>query len=139
MSKHAIIVIKNKNNEYLQYFDKRWNSFLFPNCKLGEQFNNDTIVDYVSEILKIDRNYVECSYIEEKVHTKFSESAKKMKEYDHFIFSIKIIEMPEIMKQETFNINGSNYKWYSYNELINDERIQEVNGDVVDFIKELNL
>ena len=28
MGKHAIIVIKNNNNEYLQYFDQRWNSFL---------------------------------------------------------------------------------------------------------------
>lgn len=135
MTKHAIIVIKNKNNEYLQYFDRRWDSLLFPNCKLGEQFNNDTIVDYVSEILKIDINYIKCS----KVHIKFSESAKKMKEYDYFIFSIKIIKMPDVMNQETFNINGLNYVWYSYNELVNDERMQKVNSDIVGFIKELNL
>jgi len=25
---HAIIIIKNNENKYLQYFDKRWNSYL---------------------------------------------------------------------------------------------------------------
>lgn len=139
MNRHAIIVIKNKDNEYLQYFDKRWSSPLFPNCKLEEKFTNNTIIEYIERILKIDKSYVECTYIGEKIHTKFSESAKQMKEYDHFIFSIKIIEMSEIMRQGTFYINGLNYKWYSYNELINDERIQEVNGDIVGFIKEWNL
>lgn len=138
MGKHAIIVIKNKNNEYLQYFDNRWDTLLFPNCKLIEQFNNN-VADYVSEILNIDQDYIRCIYIEEKVHTKFSESAKRMKEYDHFIYSVELIKMPEIMIQKNFNINGVNYIWCSYSELINNERIQKVNGDIVGFIKQLNL
>lgn len=33
MGKHAIMVIKNNKNEYLQYFDNKWNSYLFLNCK----------------------------------------------------------------------------------------------------------
>ena len=32
--KFAIIIIKNKNNEYLQYYDERWNSYLFLNCRI---------------------------------------------------------------------------------------------------------
>ena len=27
------MVIKNNKNEYLQYFDNKWNSYLFLNCK----------------------------------------------------------------------------------------------------------
>ena len=34
MGIHSIIVIKNAQGKYLQYFDKRWNCYLFPNCKL---------------------------------------------------------------------------------------------------------
>lgn len=33
MGKHAIIVIKNNRHEYLRYFDNKWNSYLFLNCK----------------------------------------------------------------------------------------------------------
>ena len=35
MGEHAIIVIKNENSKYLQYFDEGWNSYLFLNCKFN--------------------------------------------------------------------------------------------------------
>ena len=35
MGKHAIIIIKNKENKYLQYYDERWQSYLFLNCKIN--------------------------------------------------------------------------------------------------------
>ena len=41
MGKHSIIVIKNKKNEYLQYFDKKWNSYLFMNCKMANKEDID--------------------------------------------------------------------------------------------------
>lgn len=77
--------------------------------------------------------------LEKKVHTKFSESAKKIKEYDHFIFRIEFNNEPHIMKKKKFSLNDIKYKWYSYNELINDDRIKKVNSDIVSFVKELNL
>ena len=139
MSKHAIIVIKNDNNEYLQYFDNRWNSFLFPNCKLDENFNEDVIKDYISIKLKINNSELECIYVADKVHTKFSESARKEKEYHHYFYKINIESIPEIMRKKSFNTENTKYCWYSEDELKNDERIQKVNSDIVQFIKEYNL
>ena len=55
---HSIIVIKNENGEYLQYYDNIWNSLLFPNCKLEEGFSNQTIVEYITN------NTYACSYTE---------------------------------------------------------------------------
>ena len=46
MGKHAIIVIKNTNNEYLQYYDNRWKSNLFLNCKLDDNYNDETVKRY---------------------------------------------------------------------------------------------
>ena len=37
MHKHSIIIIKNEENEYLQYFDKKWNSYLFLNSKMNNK------------------------------------------------------------------------------------------------------
>ena len=129
MSKHAIIVIKNDNNEYLQYYDERWNSYLFLNCKLED--NNENIIrKYVSDVLKVDINNITCEYISDKIHTKFSESAQKLKEYHHYFYKV-IIGI-------TFNISD-NYKFLSYEKLMNDERIKKVNSDIIGFIKELNL
>ena len=55
--KHAIIIIKNEKNKYLQYYDNRWESYLFPNCKINDkllrderiQMVNSDIVRYVKE------------------------------------------------------------------------------------------
>ena len=41
MGKHAIIIIKNEKDEYLQYFDEKWNSYLFVNCKMKNKDDLD--------------------------------------------------------------------------------------------------
>lgn len=79
MGIHSIIVIKNEKNEYLQYFDERWNSYLFLNCKLPNGDDSELVKNKVSDALKIDK--------------------KDM----------------------------------------NDERIQKVNSDIVQFVKEFNM
>ena len=136
MGKHAIIVIKNDRNEYLQYFDEKWNSYLFLNCKLEENFNEEIIKKYVSEKLKINEEDIKSEYIGKKTHTKFSESAKINKEYEHYFFKVNT----KLYNDDTyFYIDNIKYGWYSYNELENDKRIQEVNSDIVGFIKEYNL
>lgn len=76
MGIHSIIVIKNAQGKYLQYFDKRWNCYLFPNCKLP---NN------------------------------------------------------------AFKLNEIEYKWFSYSELMSNERIKKVNSDIIRFVKEFNM
>lgn len=139
MGKHAIVVIKNDKNEYLQYFDERWNSYLFINYKLEGNFTNKDIIEKLSNELKIDKEEIECTYVAEKTHKKFSESAKKEKEYQHYFYTINIKNIPDKMKQKSFIFNDRKYKWYSFSELENDDRIQKVNSDIVGYIKEFNI
>ena len=139
MGQHAIIVIKNENEEYLQYYDDKWNSLLFLNCKLEDGSNKQKIVDYISNKLGIKKEVIICDYIGKKRHTKFSESAKKDKEYIHYFYNVKIKELPNNMKTKEFIFNEEKYIWYSYNELEKDERIQKTNSDIVGFIKEFKM
>jgi LAS superfamily LD-carboxypeptidase LdcB len=139
MGKHAIIVIRNDKNEYLQYFDEKWDCYLFMNCKLEESFSNKNIIENVSNKLEIAEKEIKCTYIAEKTHKKFSESAKKEKEYQHYFYSIDIKNMPDIMKKSNFIINNKQYLWFSLNELENDDQIQKVNSDIVNYVKELKM
>ena len=43
------------------------------------------------------------------------------------------------LNDNDFEIDGIKYKWFSYSDLLNDKRIQEVNSDIVQFIKEFNM
>ena len=136
MGIHSIIVIKNKRGEYLQYFDKKWNSFLFLNCKLPNGDDSNAIKSKIADDFNIKKDLVKVSLVGYKQHKKFSESAKVEKEYIHYFYNV-ILDTK--LDDNMFELNGINYKWFSYSELMKDERIQEVNSDIVQFVRNFNM
>lgn len=136
MGIHAIIVIKNEKEEYLQYYDETWKSYLFLNCKLPNGEDGIAVIDNISKMLDIDKAFINISSIGKKQHKKFSESAKKEKEYIHYFYDMKLdVKLPD----NEFELNNVMYKWFSYSDLMKNERIQKVNSDIVQFIKEFNM
>ncbi len=136
---HSIIIIKNENGEYLQYFDTRWDSYLFPNCKLTNENHKQLINQYLIQnfnFLANEKYTIE--YVMDKVHTKFSESAKVNKEYHHYFYNIKFDNIPNFMQNPTFSANDKIFKWFSLTKLEEDKRIQQVNSDIVGFIKTID-
>lgn len=131
---HAIIIIKNEEGEYLQYYDNRWNSYLFLNLKMTSEFNENYIKAEISKKLEIPTDHINVKYLMDKRHKKFSESAKIEKEYHHYFYLIDIGEITNETKHKQFIINEIQYKWFSKSELESDERIQEVNSDVVGYV-----
>ena len=124
MSKHSIIIIKNDKNEYLQYFDEEWNCYLFLNSKMN---NKDDIKSIYNKFdtLGLKKQDVILSYKGELKHKKYSVSAKKEKEYHHYFYEVKLLN----------NITMSEeYKWFSMEELQKNDRIQKINGDIVEYI-----
>ena len=105
-------------------------------------FNSDYVViikNYKNNqdwFVKIDKNLIEARCVGYKRHRKFSESAKKEKEYVHYFYDIHLNTR---LNLDDFEIDGILYKWYTYEELMNDSRIQKVNGDVIGFMKEFGL
>ena len=108
MGKHAIIIIKNNNNEYLQYYDNIWKSFLFLNCKLFDDKENENNIKKLLEE-KLKRNKIE---------------------------RIKL-NISDINSNKEFKINDNQFCWMSAEELRRNERIMKVNSDIVDFVDEL--
>ena len=137
-SKHIIIVVKNNNDEYLQYYDNRWDSLLFLNCKKKDDFNEDIIINDISNRFDINKEEINIKYYGEKTHSKFSVSNQIMKEYCHDFYLVNF-KLPEYMSNKEFIYKDVNYVWYSLLELETNERIQEVNSDIVSYIKEFNI
>ena len=61
MGIHAIIVIKNEKEEYLQYYDEIWKSYLFLNCKLPNGDDSVAVIDHISKMLDIDKEFINVS------------------------------------------------------------------------------
>lgn len=139
MGKHAIMVIKNERNEYLQYFDEKWNSYLFMNCKMKHKEDVDAIVNALKQSLGIEKEEMRFSFVGERKHRKFSESAKIEKEYEHYFYKIELLNFRDTWNTKEFLHLDKKYKWFSFEDLLKDERIQKVNSDIVGHIKELNM
>lgn len=139
MNKHSIIVIKNKKNEYLQYFDKRWNSYLFMNCKMQDKDDVNSIYNELEQSLGINKEDVNLAFIDEKVHKKFSESAKIEKEYQHYFYKAELLKDINEFNKKEFEKSNKKYKWFSFEELTRDERIQKVNSDIVEYVRQLKI
>ena len=139
MGKHAIIVIKNKKDEYLQYFDDKWNSYLFLHCKMENKDDVKSIINEVKKCFAVSDECIQCSFVGEKTHKKFSESDKIEKEYTHYFYKVELLEPIEEFSKDEFEISDREYQWFTYDELLQDRRIQKVNNDIVNYIKEFNI
>ena len=126
--KHTILIIKNKD-KYLQYYDDRWSSYLFLNTKVQDKVDEEELINYIEHLFNIKNVTVEYKF--DKIHSKYSPTADKLKTYHHYFYLVNAL-LPE----EDFIKNNINYKWLSMDDLESDKRIQEINSDIVGFIKE---
>lgn len=137
---HSIVVIKDGfrdyPNRYLVYEDTRWNCQLFLNYKENPN-NEDFIKRHISSELKIATEKIRLTYVSQKLHEKFSESAQRNKLYSHRFYLAEVSEYPEHLTQDSFECDGRTYYWRSIQELEKNERVQKVNSDILNFVKEL--
>ena len=74
--------------------------------------------------------YVTCAK-----HCKYSVSDNVYKIYNHKLYKLLLDSIPENMLQQSFEIDGNTYRWVAIQEMEKDERIMEVNDEVVAFVK----
>lgn len=134
-TKHAIMIIRNQKGDYLQYYDKRWNSYLFLNSKIDDDFKDSSIETILQEKLDGLKKINSIQFLGDKLHRKYSVSADCEKEYHHYFYLVKI-DLLEYMKQEEFECHQISYKWFGMKELQKDVRIQEVNRDIIEYVGE---
>ena len=98
----SLLAIVDSNGRYLQMFDHRWNSWLFPYTRSTD--NNKADMDkFASKLLtnEVLTEYVTCSK-----HCKYSVSDNVYKIYNHKLYKLSLNNIPENMKEQTFEING---------------------------------
>lgn len=132
-SKHAIIIIKNKKDEYLQYYEESWQSYLFLNCKVKEEKDLEPVKICIEE--KLGEEVKNITYLFNKIHSKYSVKHQKMQEYEHYFYLIEI-DTKTLEVQNEFVINNTKFKWFGMAELEKNPEIMQINGDIIEFVKE---
>lgn len=106
---HSIIIIK-KDNKFLNYYDERWEMYLFPNIK-GNNI----------EEIKNKYNTENVRLLFDKVHEKYSASHNEMRTYHHYFYQVDT------------DING---EYFSLKELLENPRVKKYNEDIINYINE---
>ena len=106
---HSIIIIK-KGDKYLNYFDERWGTYLFPNIK-----GND--IEKIKKMYNTDN----VEFLFDKIHNKYSVPNKELRTYHHYFYKVNA------------DVDG---EYFTLDELLNKDGVRESNGDIIEFIKE---
>ena len=137
---HSIVLVKDTfrkfSNRFLVYDDKRWECLLFLNYKQNPD-NESFIRNRISSELKIEPQNIDLSYLGQRIHEKYSESAKKNKVYCHRFYMASIRNYPEEMRKDSFQCDGKEYRWMTLDELEQDDNVRKKNSDILNYVKEM--
>lgn len=136
----SLVVIKDtfntpSNKFLLQYVDS-WKCKLFLYYRTVE---NDEmhIKQQLAGEFGVSEEDIALEYKFHKEHIKFSVKENREKKYLHTIYYAKFKDMPSVMKNVTFEIQGKHYYWMNFNDMEKDGAIQKYNSDIVNFVKEI--
>ena len=109
------------------------------NCKMKDKDDVDSIYNELKQSLGLNKEEANLSFVDERVHRKFSESAKIEKEYQHYFYKVELLKALDEFNKKEFENSNKRYKWFSFEELTKDERIQKVNSDIVEYVRQLHI
>lgn len=136
----SLVAIKDEyeefSNRFLLYYDQAWKCWFFPNFKTKEEGNESFIIGKLSNALHIKEGKITLESVAEKVQPKFSRRDQIEKVYNHKLYRSVISEFPKEIQKDRFSIDQTQYRWMTIAEMEADENINEINGDVVSFVKE---
>lgn len=136
----SLVIIKDTfntpcNKFLLQYVDS-WKCKLFLYYRTVE---NDElhIKQQLSSEFGVAEDTISLEYKFHKEHVKFSVKENRDKRYLHTIYYASFKNMPKVMQNPTFEIQGKHYYWLNFNDMEKDAAIQKYNADIVKFVKEI--
>lgn len=131
----SLVAIKDTFREYpnrfLLRFDERWGCWLFFSYRTADQ-DESNIRQRLS--LELNTTISSVEYITMQIQRKYSYSDKCNKTYAHRVYKAEISVFSDILKQDSFEIDGTQFRWMTIADMERDSVIMERNWDVVELI-----
>lgn len=131
----SLVAIKDTfreySNRFLLRYDERWGCWLFFSYRTVEH-DEANIKQRLSLELRTTISDVE--YVTTQIQRKYSYSDKCNKTYTHTVYSAIIGEFNNILKQNSFEIDGTRFRWMTIADMMRDSTIMERNKEVVELI-----
>ncbi|MCB6991784.1 hypothetical protein LI187_15040 [bacterium 210820-DFI.6.38] len=140
LHRFSIVAVKDTfnqfSNRFLLHYDSNWNCWFFFSFPTNPEQNEESIIQRLSNQLKLPASTIRLHYITDRLQPKFSVKDNINKVYQHSLYQAWISDFLENMQKTEFTIEGVNFKWMTIEEMEKDDSIMKINHDVVSFIKE---
>ena len=129
LHKFSLVAIKDEFNSYankvLLYYDNSWKCCFLFSFHTNEYQNEKSILQRLSNKLKIGKDCIRINYISDMLQPKYSEKDHVHKVYQHSLYQYSVTRFPEVMKNNEFEIEGTKYKWWTLEEMETNENIMK--------------
>lgn len=127
------------SNKYLLYYDSGWDCWFFPNRHSTPNIQDDKrdLGNFLNVEFKIPMQDCELTMRGTEESTKYSTAHDEERHYLYRIYLGDVQTLPEHWALDgEFEVGGHRCKWMTIAEMLADERIHDVNYDVVTAVRD---
>ncbi len=137
-SQYSLVAILNDfegdsaNKVLLKYFQGAWKTYMFLSYRSAPENDESNVISRVAASLKIERSDVKVKFLTEiPDQPKYSPDHKSVRRYHNKYYQAFISNFSDILKQPTFTLDGTKYKWMTLEEMWGNNQIKAKNADVL--------
>jgi organic radical activating enzyme len=137
-SQYSLVAILNDfegdsaNKVLLKYFQGGWKTYMFLSYRSAPENDESNVISRVAASLKIEHSHLKVKFIKEiKDQSKYSPDHKSVRMYHNKYYQVFISDFPDILKQPEFTVDGTKYKWMTFEEMWANKQIKTNNADVL--------
>ena len=130
----SLYIIKSEDR-YLLKYDKRWNCYLFPYSRTKIENDAENVKSNVFRLTGLNVEPYKVVNREDKKYS-FSDQYEKNYKHTYYGFNIEVGKSALPLKQDSFTVEKTKYKWFSPEELERDKKIKTRNGTIVKFVEQ---
>ena len=127
-------------NRFLLYRDHGWDCDFLPNKKTTDPAPDEIarLSAYLSEQYDIPCNAFELTFVTDAESKKeCAEHDNQLRYYHYRLYQAKVNHMPDKWRARSFQTSGGKEcRWLSVDEMFADDRIRQVNGDVITAVRD---
>lgn len=129
----------DRPNQYLLYYDNGWKCDFFPSHRSSDDYETDrtSMAEYLEREYKVKAEPSSLRLVGTGANSKLSTEHNEMRDYEYRLYLLRLPKTPESWNPSGFRLLDKDCRMMSISDMLSDERINEVNHDVVAMVRDL--
>lgn len=129
----------DRPNQYLLYHDNGWDCDFFPNHRSSDDYETDkaSMAEYITREYGVKVEPSSLRLVGTDTNSKLSTEHHEVRDYEYRLYLLRLPEMPEAWNADGFRVLDKDCRMMSVNDMLSNDRINEVNHDVVAMVRDI--